>query len=182
LMRGLAISPPRFSKYCEIAIPPEFSEKKKLAGDLGLEPLPPPPLTLPLLPTTTILSALSSLHPRPMTKTRTLARRWRSKACASAHSWTVPVNPPQPLRCCHCAAAIPLCAAAALCAAATAAGAAAADAAAAAAPPPSCRQRRAVALPPLSLRCRRHAVHRRRALRCRHRRQASADVALLRCR
>ena len=37
-MRGLAISPPRFSKYCEIAIPPEFSEKK-LAGDLGLEPL-----------------------------------------------------------------------------------------------------------------------------------------------
>jgi hypothetical protein len=27
LMRGLAISPPRFSKYCEIAIPPEFSEK-----------------------------------------------------------------------------------------------------------------------------------------------------------
>ncbi len=27
-MRGLALSPPRFSKYCEIAIPPEFSEKK----------------------------------------------------------------------------------------------------------------------------------------------------------
>jgi hypothetical protein len=27
-MRGLAISPPMFSKYCKIAIPPEFSEKK----------------------------------------------------------------------------------------------------------------------------------------------------------
>jgi len=26
-MRGLAVSPPRFSKYREIAIPPEFSEK-----------------------------------------------------------------------------------------------------------------------------------------------------------
>ncbi len=30
LMRGLAISPPRFSKYCKTAIPPEFSEKKKI--------------------------------------------------------------------------------------------------------------------------------------------------------
>ena len=35
LMRGLAISPPSFSKYCEIAILPE----KKMAGNLGLEPL-----------------------------------------------------------------------------------------------------------------------------------------------
>ena len=38
LMRGLAISPPRFSKFCERANPPEFS-KKKLAGNLELEPL-----------------------------------------------------------------------------------------------------------------------------------------------
>jgi hypothetical protein len=37
-MRGLAISPPRFSKYCKIAIRQNFL-KKKLAGDLGLEPL-----------------------------------------------------------------------------------------------------------------------------------------------
>ena len=39
LMRGLAISPPRFSKFCERANPPEFSKKKKLAGNLELEPL-----------------------------------------------------------------------------------------------------------------------------------------------
>ncbi len=31
-MRGLAVSPPRFSKYCEIAIPQEFSEKKIIGG------------------------------------------------------------------------------------------------------------------------------------------------------
>ena len=40
LMRGLAISPPRFSKFCERANPPEFS-KKKLTGNLELEPLLP---------------------------------------------------------------------------------------------------------------------------------------------
>jgi len=38
LMCGLAISPPRFSKYCETAILTEFSEEKKMAGNLGLEP------------------------------------------------------------------------------------------------------------------------------------------------
>ncbi len=58
---------------------------------------------------------------------------WRSKACASAHSRTVPVNPLQPLRCCHRAAAVALCAAAAL-----RADADAADAATTAAPLPSC--------------------------------------------
>jgi hypothetical protein len=31
-MHGLAISPPRFSKYCETAIPPEFSEKNRIGG------------------------------------------------------------------------------------------------------------------------------------------------------
>jgi hypothetical protein len=41
LMRGLAISPPRFSRFCKRAFPPDFFEKKKkLAGTLGLEPLP----------------------------------------------------------------------------------------------------------------------------------------------
>ena len=33
-MRGLAISPPRFSKYCEIAILPEFSEKRFFWGEI----------------------------------------------------------------------------------------------------------------------------------------------------
>jgi len=39
LMRGLAISPPRFSRFCERAFPPDFFEKKKLAGTLGVDPL-----------------------------------------------------------------------------------------------------------------------------------------------
>jgi len=60
--------------------------------------------------TTTMPSTLSSLRPRPRTKTRTLASQWRSKALALAHSRTVPVNPPQPPRCSHRAAAIALCA------------------------------------------------------------------------
>ena len=51
------------------------------------------PRATPSLPTTTMLSTLSSLHPRPRTKTRTSARRWRSKACVSAHSRTVPLPP-----------------------------------------------------------------------------------------
>lgn len=29
LMRGLAISPPRFSRFCKRAFPPDFFEKKK---------------------------------------------------------------------------------------------------------------------------------------------------------
>ncbi len=161
------------------------------------------PQAPPLLPTATMPSALSSLRPRPRTKTRTSARWWRSKACASAHSQTVPANPPQPPRCCHRAATVALCATASLCAAATAA-----DAAADTAPPPSCRRRRAVALPQLPLtlpqppRCSRHAVHCRHASRCRHRccrccrgraaaklpptsrwhAAATTDVAPLRCR
>ncbi len=137
----------------------------------------------PSLPTTTMPSTLSSLHPRPMTKMRTSAHWWRSKTCASAQSRMVPVNLPQPLRCCHRAAAVALCAAAVLRAAATAA-----DAAAAATPPPSCRRSCAFGLPPplltlpLLLRCGRHAVHRRYALRCRHlrccchRRRAAAKL------
>jgi hypothetical protein len=43
-----------------------------------------------------------------------LASQWRSKARALAHLRTVPVNPPQPPRCSHRAAAIALCATAAL--------------------------------------------------------------------
>jgi hypothetical protein len=123
----------------------------------------------PSLPTTMMPSALSSLRPQLMTKMRTLAHRWRSKACALAQSRMVPVNLPQPLRCCHCAAAVALCAAAALRAAATAT-----DAAAVATLPPSCRRSCAVGLPPplltlpLPPRCHRHAVHRRYASRCRH--------------
>ena len=38
-MHGRAISPPRFLKFCKRAIPPEFSEKKKMVEALGLEPL-----------------------------------------------------------------------------------------------------------------------------------------------
>ena len=123
------------------------------------------PRAPPSLPTTTMPSMLPSLCPQPIMKMRTSVRWWRSKACASAHSRTVPVNPPQPPRCCHHAAAVALYAAAAICAAATAA-----DAAVAAAPLPSCRQRCAVTLPPPPLtlplppRCRRHAVNCRRAL------------------
>ena len=49
------------------------------------------PRATPSLPTTTMLSTLSSLHPQPRTKTLTSARRWRSKACVSAHSRTVPL-------------------------------------------------------------------------------------------
>ncbi len=74
-----------------------------------------------LLPTTMMPSALLSLHPRPRTKTHTLARRWRSKARASTHSGTVPANLPQPPHCCHRAATVALCAAAKLCTAATSA-------------------------------------------------------------
>ena len=127
------------------------------------------PRVLPLLPTTTMPLVLLSLRPRPMMKGRTPARWWHLKACASAHLWTVPVNRPQPPRCCHRAAAVALCAAVTLCAAA-------ADAAAAATSLPSYRQHRIVALPsppltlPLPPRCCRHAVHRRYASRCRHRR------------
>ena len=33
LMRGLAISPPRFSRFCERAFPPDFFEKKKTGGN-----------------------------------------------------------------------------------------------------------------------------------------------------
>ncbi len=130
------------------------------------------PWAPPSLPTMMMPSALSSLRPRPMTKTRTSARQWHLKACLSAHSRTVLVNPPQPLCCCHCAAAVTMCATAALRTAATAANPAAT---APAMPPLNCRQRPAVALPPPPLtlplppRCCRHAVHRRRALRCRHR-------------
>ena len=51
------------------------------------------PRATPSLPTTTMLSTLSSLHPRPRTKTRTSARQWRSKACVSAQSRTVPLPP-----------------------------------------------------------------------------------------
>ena len=104
------------------------------------------PRATPSLPTTTMLSTLSSLHPRPRTKTRTSARRWRSKACVSAHSRTVPLPPtsvrrrvcqrirrrcrccrrravalpppPQPPRYYNRTAAVALCSAAVLCAAA----------------------------------------------------------------
>jgi hypothetical protein len=115
-----------------------------------------------------------------MTKTRTSVRRWRSKACVSAHSRTVPVNPPQPTHCCHRAAAVALCATDTLRTATMAA-----DAAAATVPPPSCRQSRAVAMPPppltlpMPLRCRRHAVHCRRASRCCHRRSLCAAATAL---
>ena len=54
-----------------------------------------------VMATTTMPSTLSSLRPQPRTKTRTSASRWHSKALALAHSRTVPVNPPQPPRCCH---------------------------------------------------------------------------------
>ena len=40
LLRGLAISPPRFLRFCERAFPSDFFEKKKLAGTLGVDPLP----------------------------------------------------------------------------------------------------------------------------------------------
>ena len=33
LMRGLAISPPRFSRFCKRAFPPDFFEKKKTGGN-----------------------------------------------------------------------------------------------------------------------------------------------------
>jgi hypothetical protein len=143
------------------------------------------PRAAPLLPTTTMPSALSSLRPRPRTKTRMSAHQWCLKARALAHSRTVPVNLPQPPCCCHRDAAIALCAAAVLRAAATAT-----DAAAAAVPPPSfCRRRAGVLLPPPQHlgRC---APPQCFALPpppltlppppCR--RQASANVALLRCR
>ena len=98
------------------------------------------------LPTTTMLSALSSLRPQPRTKTRTLARQWRLKARALAHLPTVQVNPPQPPCCCHRAAAVTLCTATTLRAVATAA-----DTAAASGLPPSFRQRCAGALPPMPM-------------------------------
>jgi hypothetical protein len=97
-----------------------------------------------LLPTTTMLSALSSLRPQPRMKARTLARWWCSKARASVHSRTVPVNLPQPPCCCHHAAGVALCTAAALRGAVTAN-----DAATAAVPPPSFPRRCAVTLLPL---------------------------------
>ena len=46
------------------------------------------PRAPPSPPMTTMPFALLSLCPRPKTKTHTLACRWRSKARASAHSWT----------------------------------------------------------------------------------------------
>jgi hypothetical protein len=95
-----------------------------------------------------------------------LVRRWRSKVRASAHSWTVPVNPPQPSCCCHRAAAVAQCPTTALCAAATAADTSAKLL-------PTSRYHAAataIASALLQSRCRRHAVHRRNALRCRHRR------------
>jgi hypothetical protein len=97
------------------------------------------PRAPPLLPPTTMPSALLSLRPRPRTKTRTLAHWWCSKAHALTLLQAVPGKPPQPLRCCQRAAAYALCDAtvAALRAAAT-------DAT----PLPSCRQHCAVALPP----------------------------------
>ena len=129
------------------------------AAAVHLQPRWTLPQALPLLPTTTMPSALSTLRPRPRTKTRTLARQWHSKAHALAHLWMVPVNLPQPPYCCHRAANVALCAAAELRTAATAA-----DAAAAAAPPPSfwqscavrcchCRSIRAAATMLLPLRC-----------------------------
>ena len=75
------------------------------------------PRAPPSLPTTTMPSALLSLRPRTMTKTSTLARWWRLKECVLAHLRTVPVNLPQPPRCCHRAAAVALCTTTALCAA-----------------------------------------------------------------
>ena len=39
LLRGLAISPPGFSRFCKRVFPPDFFEKKKLAGTLGGHPL-----------------------------------------------------------------------------------------------------------------------------------------------
>jgi hypothetical protein len=38
-VRGLAISPPNFFDFWERAFPLEFSEEKKMAGNLGLDPL-----------------------------------------------------------------------------------------------------------------------------------------------
>ena len=112
---------------------------------------PPAP---PSLLSMTMPSALSSLHPQPMTMTRTLARQWRLEACKLGVSQLVPVKPPQPPRCCHRAAAVVLAATAALHAAATTA-----DAAAAAAPPPSFHQHCAGALrPPPTSRCRAAAI------------------------
>ena len=63
------------------------------------------PRATPSLPTTTMLSTLSSLHPQPRTKTLTSARRWRSKACVSAHSRTVPLPPTSRCRAAATAAA-----------------------------------------------------------------------------
>jgi len=42
LFCGLAISPPRFSRFCERAFPPDFFEKKKTGGNSwgALIPLP----------------------------------------------------------------------------------------------------------------------------------------------
>jgi hypothetical protein len=37
---GLAISPPRFSRFCKRAFLPDFFEEKKLAGTLVGHPLP----------------------------------------------------------------------------------------------------------------------------------------------
>ncbi len=115
------------------------------------------PRVTPLLPMTTMLLTLSSLRPRPRTKTRTLGvggvrRRVRRRICGQCHcrqrrAIALP-PPPQPSCCCHRAAAVALCAAAALRAAATAADAAmltptlrcraAATAAASALLPPRC--------------------------------------------
>ena len=40
LLRGLAISPPGFSRFCKRVFPPDFFEKKiKLVGTLGGHPL-----------------------------------------------------------------------------------------------------------------------------------------------
>jgi len=38
LLRGLAISPPRFSRFCERAFPPDFFEKKNWRELLGWTP------------------------------------------------------------------------------------------------------------------------------------------------
>ena len=121
------------------------------------------PRAPPSLPTMTMPSALSSLCPRPKMKTHTLARWWCSKARALAHLRTVPANPLQPPRCCHCQCCCrAVCCHRALrcCHCRTAAKL----------PPTSrcCAATTAAASTLLQLRCRRCTVHRRCALRCRH--------------